>query len=158
MLGCIKHGRLLSGIKHGRPLSCIKHGRPLGCIKHGKLLSGIKHDLNPTEVAKPTNKSIAREIEKSQAETHIMRQVANHLDDPDVAKAKDAREAQKIIQRKAKEEHIKKRAAAVSLASIAHDFENLIFLKLEYLILLTINMEAKKLAAKSSNLHASRAP
>lgn len=90
-----------------------------------EVLRGKQHDLNPTEVAKPTNKSIAREIEKSQAETHIMRQVANHLDDPDVAKAKDAREAQKIIQRKAKEEHIKKQAAAVSLASIAHDFKHM---------------------------------
>ena len=83
-------------------------------------LRGVQHEQNPEVVKAPTNKTIAKETEKAYAEVATMRQVAAHLDDPDVAKAKTPKEAQKIIQRKAKEELQERVAASIDVSKLKH--------------------------------------
>lgn len=82
-------------------------------------LRGEQAVLNQTPM--PTNKSIAKEVEKNVTQVQSQLVVARHLDDPDVAKAKTVKEATKIIERKAKEQRQAQQAAEVDTKNSIHE-------------------------------------
>lgn len=82
-------------------------------------LRGVQAVVNQTPL--PTNKSIAKEVEKSVSQVQSQLVVAKHLDDADVAKAKSPKEALKIIERKAKEARQAAQAAEVDTKDSIHE-------------------------------------
>lgn len=68
----------------------------------------------------PTVESLALEAETSTRAVSESLALAEHLDDPDVAKAKTKKEARKIIERKAKENYAAQRAESYDPTASAH--------------------------------------
>lgn len=73
----------------------------------------------------PTNKSIAKEVQKNQAEVQQKLVLSGHLSDPDVAKAKSPNEALKVLKRKQDEKDRQERAASVDTKDIIHELVNM---------------------------------
>lgn len=72
----------------------------------------------------PTNKSIAKEVQKNQTEVQQKLVLSQHLEDPDVAKAKSANDALKILKRKQEEQARQERAAQVDTKDHIHELVN----------------------------------
>ena len=72
----------------------------------------------------PSNKSIAKEVKKSEAEVQQKLVLSNHLQDPDVAKAKSPNEALKVLKRKQEETARQEKAAAIDTTNIVHELVN----------------------------------
>lgn len=70
----------------------------------------------------PTRVEVAKELNVSSPVVSTHLNVAKHLDDPDVAKAKSVNEAVKVIQKKLKTEDYARKAASVNTASLMHTF------------------------------------
>lgn len=87
------------------------------------LLSARKEreaEANGTVAKAPTLAEIAEEAGVSATTIMTMKRVADHLDDPDVAKAKTRKDAEKIIAKKATQAHYKELAETTKLESRDH--------------------------------------
>lgn len=72
----------------------------------------------------PTNKSIAKEVQKNQTEVQQKLVLSQHLEDPDVAKARSANDALKILKRKQADQERQERAAQVDIKDHIHELAN----------------------------------
>lgn len=80
-----------------------------------------QHKEDPVNVPAPTVATIAEETKASSKDKiYTNQKVARHLDDPDVSKAKNLREAAKIIARKDKEKKIQAAAAGIDVSASLH--------------------------------------
>lgn len=85
-------------------------------------LHDLRQSQSPKWTAKDTADEILQEDTNNQRRQYVRRDLllAEHLDDPDVAAAKDEKEAYKVIERKAKEAERQKKVEEVSARTTHH--------------------------------------